>query len=895
MTTPPPPARPASLLRAIVRLYPRPFRERFGHDIAETIAHDWQTARSDGAPAAAWFLVTTLLDLVASAAAERVRPSWSAPYHPPRPRPGMRHLLDEWTRDLRVALRSLRRSPGFATVTAGTLALAIGANAGIFSVVDAVLLDPLPYANADRLVHIAASAPGSDFPEEFGPPSEFFVHYRERSRLLEDVAVYNSFTATMRTSERVERIRMSMPTNTVFGTLGARPILGRLPVDADEGNVVVISHALWQSWFGGDSAVLGKSFDIAGAQRTVVGVMAPQFRFPDDGTMLWISMVVRAEGITPGRFGAYMVGRVREGTSHEALARELTALSREVPARFGGTASYARVVGQHRAIVRSLEAEMLGPASRALWILFGAVGIVLVVACANVGNLFLVRAEGRQREIAVRRAIGAARGHLIRLQLAEALLIAAAAAALAALMAQASLPALLRASPPGVFRLGDATMSARVLGFTVLLAVGAALACGSYPALRASLPDLASLRGGGRGVTRGRRWGRDALVVAQTALALVLLIGSGLLVRSFQQLRDVDPGYATQDLLTFQIAPEGPSLPDGEAYARFSMRFMERLRALPGVEQVGLVENVPLNEGTSIIPFIPEGGASEEGVRVGLTFAAGDYFSAMDIAVRAGRPFPATDLDATRGTAVISEVAARKLWPGESAVGRRIRSSLDSTWYTVVGVVEDVRQDDLREASEGTVYLPLVGSTPRSWILSSPAYVLRTPRAEVIAPEVRALAHEMAPEAPMYRVYTMDALAAESMIPLTFTMMTLGVVALLALTLGTVGLYGVLSYVVAERTREIGLRMALGARATQVRRMVVAQGVRVVGVGVAIGTLAALATTRLLGSLLFGVAPLDWLTFVGMGATMVLVGMLASYVPARRASSVAPMESLRGD
>jgi predicted permease len=887
--------RPPALLRALVRLYPPPFRDRFGPDITETVAHGWQTARSRSAPAACWFFVSTAIDLVRSAAAERLRPTWSAPYHPPRPTPGMRHILDEWTRDLRVAVRSLRRSPGFAMVTTATLALAIGANAGIFAVVDTVLLNPLPYANADRLVFIGATAPGSDLPPEFGVSSEFYVHYRERSKLLEDVATYNSFTSTLRTPERVERVRMSMPSNSLFGTLGARPVLGRLPVDADEGNVVVISHALWQSWFGGDSGIVGKTFDIASQSRTIVGVMAPEFRFPDDGTMLWISMAIRPEGITPGRFGAGLVGRVREGTTHDALARELTALSRELPGRFGGTPSYARVIEQHQAVVRSLKAEMLGPASGALWILFGAVGIVLVVACANVANLFLVRAEGRQREIAVRRAIGAARGHLIRLQLAEALLLAVIAAALAAVMAGASLPALLRAAPPGVFRLADATMSGRVLGFAILLAFGAALACGSYPALRTSLPDLARLREGGRGVTRGRRWGRDALVVAQTALALVLLIGSGLLVRSFQQLRNVDPGYRTDDVFTFQIAPEGPSLPDGEAYARFSMRFMERLRALPSVEAVGLVENVPLNEGTASTAFVTEGGTSEEGVRLGLTFAAGDYFKVMEIAVRAGRSFPATDLDATRGTAVISATAARRLWPGEDAVGRRLKGRGSDAWHTVVGVVEDVRQDDFRVEGEGTVYYPLVGPTPTSWVLSSPAYVVRTPRAEVIAPEVRALAHEMAPEAPMYRVYTMDALAASSMIPLTFTMMTLGVVALLALTLGTVGLYGVLSYVVAERTREIGVRMALGARAGQVLRMVVVQGVRVVGVGVAIGTLVALACTRFLASLLFGVAPLDWITFVAMAAAMVAVGVLASYLPARRASAVAPMESLRGD
>jgi len=886
--------RPPRLLATLVRLFPRPFRDRFGPDLTATLGHDWQTARNRGGSAATWFVLATALDLLRAAAAEHLRPTWPGPRHPSRTNPGMRHLLDEWTRDLRVALRSLRRSPGFAIVAAGTLALAVGANAGIFSVVETVLLDPLPYADPNRLVHIAASAPGSDLPPEFGVSPEFYVHYRERSRLLQDVAVYNSFTNTLRTPERVERIRMSLPTNAVFSTLGARPILGRLPVDADENRVAVISHALWQSWFGGDSAVIGTAIEV-GSPRTIIGVMAPDFRFPDDNTMLWLSSVIRPEGITPGRFGDRLVGRLAPGATPEALARELTALSRELPQRFGGSASYARLMGQHQAIVRPLEAQLLGPASRALWVLFGAVGIVLVVACANVANLFLVRAEGREREIAVRRAIGAARGHLVRLQLAEAFVIGAAAAVLAVLLAGASLPVMVRAAPPGIFRVADATVNLEVIVYTFLLAAGAAFVCGSYPALRASLPDLSRLREGGRGTTRGRRWGRDGLVVAQTALALVLLIGSGLLVRSFRQLQSVDPGYSTANILTFQIAPEGPALRDGDAFARFSMQFMERLRALPGVESVGLVENVPLNEGTALAPFVAEGSASEEGTRLDFTYAAGDYFGVMDIAVRRGRTFPVHDLDATRGSVVMSEGAARLLWPADDPIGRRLKFRGDSAWHTVVGVVEDVLQDDFRETPQATIYFPLVGPTPTSWILPSPAYVIRTPRAEVIAPEVRALVREVAPEAPMYRVYTMAGLAADSMVGLSFTMLTLGVVASLALLLGTVGLYGVLSYVVTERRREIGVRMALGARADQVRRMVVAQGARVVGAGVAIGTAVALATTRLLDSLLFGVAALDWATFLVMSAAMLAVGLLASYIPARRASAVAPIESLRGE
>ena len=888
------------LRRILVRLitgFPHAFRAEFEREMIEQVERDLVAARRRGALQLWWCFITTVFDLALSAVAEHWHPAWVNPRITPTRRKDMRELLDQWTGDLRHATRALMRSPGFTLVTAGTLGLAMGANAGLFSVVKTVLLDPLPYANADRLVYIAASAPGSDFPDEFGVAAEFLVQYRERARTIVDVSTVNSFTSTLRTKDRVERVRMSQPTNSLFSTLGVRPILGRLPVDADEDRVAVISYALWQNWFGGDSAIVGQSLEISGGSRIVVGVMGPEFEFPQDGVMLWMSSVVRPAGITPGRFGAPLVARLAPGATPEAAARELTALSKELPERFGGTPNYARLIEQHHAIVRPLDQQLLGPAAGAIWILFGAVGIVLLIACANVANLFLVRSEGRQRDLAVRRAIGAARSQLIRLQLSEAFVVAVLAGILALALTFVALPMLVHAAPPGVPRLDEVHVSGATLAFTAAVVLVASLVCGLYPAVRASAPDLTRLREGGRGATRSRRWVRDGLVVLQTAMALVLLIGSGLLVRSFQKLRNVDAGYSTRDLFSFQIAPERPSLNDGESYARFDMEFMERLRALPGVELVGLVENLPLNEGTSLVPFRADGGTSgaDEGQQLRLTFAAGDYFAAMDIAVRAGRPFPARDLAATRGTVVISQKAADLLWPGQDPIGRRLQQLSDTAWFTVVGVVEDVLQNDLRQSPDPLVYFPLVGPTPRSWAISSPAYVLKTPRAETIAPDVRALVHEVAPEAPMYRVYTMAGLAADSMVALTFTMLTLAVVSTLALLLGTIGLYGVLSYVVAERTREIGVRMALGARAEQVRRMVVGEGARVVGVGAVIGIVVAVATTRLLERMLFGVAPLDWMTFVGMSGAMLGVGMLASYLPARRASQVAPMESLRGE
>ncbi len=805
-------------------------------------------------------------------------------------------MLSQWTTDLRHAARSLRRRPGFTLMAVGTLALALGANAGMFGVVNTVLVHPLAYAQPDRLVYIAGTAPGSDLPEEFGVGQEFYLQYREQSHRLKDIAIYNSFTSTLRITDRVERIRMSAPTNSLYSTLGARPAIGRLPVAADESRVVVISDELWRTWFGADPKVVGRTYDVAGERREVVGVMGPEFRFPNDGTLLWISGEVRPEEVTPGNFGVRLVGRMAPGATLKTVADELTILARRLPERFGGPPSYAKLIQQHHAVVRPLLDEMLGSTAKSLWVLLAAVAFVLLIACANITNLFMVRAEGRRRDLAIRRAVGASRRQLVRLQLAESLIVATVAGGLAILLAAIALPLFLRAAPARIPRLDEVHLDGATILFTAVAALLSGLACGLIPAWRASMAgDLTSLRDGGRGATPGRHWLRDGLVVAQTALALLLLIGSGLLVRSFQALRQVDPGYDTRDVFTFQFAPEQEQLKDGPSWARFHLDFLKRLAAVPGVTSVGLVENVPLNEGTADDRFRTEAMASDPdaGILLNYTYTAGDYFRTMGIKLLQGRPFDTADQLTTPGNVVISRTAAKLMWPGTSAIGRRLQARDATTWNTVVGVVDDVMQDGFRDTPQALVYLPLAGPTPTSWQISSPAYVLKTARAEVIAPEIRELVREVAPEAPMYRVYTLAGLAADSMAQLSFTMLTLGILSTLALLLGSIGLYGVLSYAVAERTREIGVRLALGATVANVRRMVVAQGARVVGLGLVLGLVAALASSRVVASLLFGVAAFDPATFGGMSALMAAVGVLACLLPAFRASRVDPIESLR--
>jgi putative ABC transport system permease protein len=804
----------------------------------------------------------------------------------------------DWISDFRHGCRALVRTPVFLVTSVATLALAIGAVVGMFSVVNTVLLRPLPFPDSDRIVAISGTAPGSDLPERFGLGQEFYLHYKERSQLLDGIFLFGAGTSTLRTENRVERIPMGFPTNDMYATLGVRPQAGRLPVPEDADRVVLISDRLWSTWFGRDPAAIGKSYSVAGEMRQVIGIMPPDFNFPSEDTLLWVAGEVRPAEIRPGQLGAPVVARMKPGVTREDLAAELTRLSKELPARFGGSASYARIIEQHSAVVDPVLDRIVGPiATTSLWVLLGAVIVVLLIACANVANLFLVRAESRRRSLAVRRAIGASRTQLVRLQMIEALLVALLAGVLAVILSAATLPLFLRAAPEGIPRLSLVRLDLSTLVAAFGVVVAAALACGAIPSLHASSPDLSRLRDGSRGSTGRRHLGRDVLVVGQTALALVLLIGSALLVQSFERLRAVDPGYDTADIYTFQFAPEQARLVDGPTWGWFHLDFMDRLRALPGVMAVGVVNNIPLDEGTGTGRFLtdsmaPEGG----GALLDQNFAGGDYFRVMGIDILRGRPFTPDEAVTSNSNVIISQSAAARLWPDRDPVGQRIRPTGDKPqWFTVVGVVADVKQNDWRDAGAAVVYLPLTGPTPAAWALGSPAYVVKSPRAASLGREVRELVRQVAPEAPVYREFTMEFLAQRSMVQLSFTMLTLGVVSALAMILGAVGLYGVLAYVVAERTREIGVRMALGATASTVRRMVVTQGAKVVLVGIVLGVAAALASTRLLDALLYEVDALDPVVFVAMSIVMTGIGLLASYVPARRASNVAAIESLRND
>jgi predicted permease len=804
-------------------------------------------------------------------------------------------------RGIGLALRALRKAPAFTLTAVGTLGLAIGASAAIFTLVDAILLEPLPYPDPDRLVMLQGSAPGTDVGDQFGLSTEFLVEYHENADLLEGVASFNTFTSTLRTDERVDRVQMSNPSLELFATLGVQPLLGRLPTVEDGDRVAILSHGLWIEWFGGDANVLGRSYSIAGQMRTVIGVMPPDFDFPRETITLWFPspvLVAVATGqaqIRPGNFGLPLVARVKPGVEREALVAQLDTIARRLPDEYGGSPRYREIIERFTSRVTPLDEQLLGPLARPLWILLGATGLLLLIACANVANLFIARAEAQRADVAIRRAIGAPRSRLVGRQLLETTVVALFGGAVAVGVAALLLPAIVAQVPVAVPRLSSAGLSLTTLLFTFVVSVAAGLACGIAPAVRTAGVTLTWLRDRARGSTRARHRTRDVLVVAQAALALVLLFGSGLLLRSFQALKSVDPGYVVEDIYTFQMAPEQAQLRDGPSWANFHLAFMERLGALPGVETVGIVENFPLDEGVAVTPFStdaasPDGTAAEH--QLGVTFVAGDYFRAMGIELLQGRVFTEAEQRQNPGHVIVSRSTAERLWPGEDPIGKQVTINQFAMRETVVGVVEDVRQSGFRDETGPNVYFPLVAQRPELWSMSTPAYVLKSSRADSIAPDVRALVREVAPEAPMYRAYTIEELVARSMAQLTFTMTALALAAGLALLLGMVGLYGILSSSVVERTRELGVRIALGAQPRRVRTMVVIQGMRVVAAGVIVGVVVVLFGARVLESLLYGVRSLDAVTFATTSLLMLLVGATACWIPAYRASSVDPARTL---
>jgi predicted permease len=810
--------------------------------------------------------------------------------------------------DVRLALRAFRKQPRFVGVAALTLALGIGSVTAIFSVVNGVLLKPLPFPEPDRIVNLWSNAAGLGF-DQFALSPDLFYFFRRETKSFDAMTMFRRRDANLTDGGDPEVVRVTEADAGYFSTFRATPAVGQPFVAAHDAPgaplVVLISDRLWQRRFARDRAILGKSVHVDGDPAAIVGVM-PATLDENGSSDLWLPARLDAAHPPTGSFGWLAAARLKAAVSVETAEREFAPLVKRL-LDGGITAPDYRAFladGKYRVLVHSAREDLVGDLRQPLWILLGTVAFVLLIACANVANLCLIRAEGRQKELAVRAALGATRGALVRKQLVEAMVLAAIGGGLGVAFASLAVPALIRAAPSTIPRLAGVHMDGLVFAVAIGAMLLAAAVFGVVPAFRYTRPaTLEALRHGGRGATadRSRHRGRQLLVVVQTAMTLVLLIGSGLLVRSFSRMLQADLGFNPHNVLTFRVALPSSSYPDAARILDFDRRLLERLAAIPGVDSVGATSNLPLISSVSGTAFTIDGRPTPAGQRPPLlpyTFTAPGDVEAIGIRVLRGRAFDRRDLTAGSRDVLVTQTMAERFWPNQDPIGRRLRPSTDQgetpgPWFTVAGVVSSERHDGLRAPPPVLVY----------WALGAPfgtgarglSYVLRGPRVAQDAAAVRAAVRELDPGLPVAIVQTMDEILARSIAAFTFTMLTLGLAAIMALVLGTVGLYGLLSYAVTLRVREIGVRLALGAQPSGVMRAIVGQGVAIVAVGLVVGVGGAVALTRLLSELLYDTKPLDVTTFAATCAALLVVAVTASYLPARRAASVSPLESLRSE
>jgi len=803
--------------------------------------------------------------------------------------------------DLRQALLALLRRPLLFAVAAGALALGIGASAAVFSVVDAVLLRPLPFAEPSRLVLLWQSIPERNAPfVEVSYP--YMRELRARSRTMAAVAAMAGVNSGF-TLGGPEPVRASgrIVTGNFFEVLGAQAALGRTFVEAEDRvgvpRVVVVSHGLWQRQFGGDPRLVGRTLEVDGTPMTVIGVMPREFRYPT-GTDLWTPLVpVIPEVVDKANVGwATLVGRIAPGTTVAQAAAELDAITAEQLRIHAPSAPAVKTV------LTPLTHEWFGSARPALLVLLGAVLLVLLLACANVSALLLARAAARQREIAVRLALGASRARLIRQLLAEAVIIAAAGGLAGTLIAVWGLDALLSLVPAEIPRLEDAAIDPRVLAFALVLTAASALAAGLVPALLASRSALSDvLAEGSRSAGPGARQvrARAVLVATEAAAALVLLAGAGLLTRTFQNLRSVDLGFDPSNVLTFAWAGPHGKYDKPELQRQLYRKVIEHIDAVPGVETAAAVLIRPLWGKVGLDwPIMVEGQSEAEAERnpaLNLQIVTHDFFRTMRMPVRQGRTFDNRDTTGVAPVVVVSEALARRYWPGQAAVGKRIRIPMPSppyeqTWMTVVGVMAPARYRELH-TSRYDVYMSYLQSEEGLGL-----FVVRTSGDPIaLTPAVRAAVKAVDPGIILTDVTSMASLVDVALGGARFGMQLLSGFALVALLMAALGIYGVVAFLVSRRTREVGIRMALGARAGDVLGLMLRQGMAPVLAGLAVGLALALALGRLGAGLLFEVPPHDAATLAAAAAVLTSAALLACALPARRAARIDPAQALRDE
>jgi putative ABC transport system permease protein len=813
---------------------------------------------------------------------------------------GVRWIEELW-QDLRYGLRMLLKNRGFTVVAMLTLALGIGANTAIFSVVNSVLLRSLPYQDPERIVQIWNANGGLTTQGPISEPE--FNEYRNQSQSFDQVAAYVVFPNNLTGIKEPERVLTAATSSGFFPALGVRMELGR-PYSSDEdqrgrNGVVVLSHRLWQRHFSSDPNLIGKAIILNGRSRTVIGITPPGFGFPSDKVDAWTPAAINPASTTTGAHYLNVIARLRPESALDQAKAELKVAVDRIKQRFP---EYYKGAEGFTARVVPLREEIVGDIRPALLVLFGSVGFILLIACANVANLLLARAATRQKEVAVRMALGASRRRILRQLLTESLLLSVLGGAFGLLLAYWGIRFLVAERPPALPRIDEINIDGWALGFTMLVSLLTGMIFGLAPALYSSKPDLnGSLKEGGRGgaESMGHNRARGLLVVSQVTLSVVLLVGAGLMIKSFWRLMQVNPGYNPENVLTLRL-----SLPGGTPYPQaiaFYQQLTQRAAALPGAQAAAIVSQLPLDAPRSNVSFEVEGQPSEfnndDDPIADFNTISSDYFLTMGIPLLHGRSFTDRDNAQSPTVVIVNQSLARRLWPGEDPIGKRIRLIEGMPWMSIVGVAPDLKNQSLSAVARQEIYLPYVQAnfgqnqnfTPYTIGLVARAALDPASLSGAIRGEVRALDKSL----PVYDIKPMERIVADSISQPHFTTLLLSGFAGIALILVTVGVYGVISYSVAQRTREIGIRKALGAQTRDVMTLFVGQGLALALIGVTIGSVVAFALTRVMTKLLYEVSATDAATFIAVPLLITTVSLMACYVPVRRAVKIDPMIALR--
>jgi len=801
-------------------------------------------------------------------------------------------------RDIQYGIRSLLKRPGFTAIAVITLMLGIGANTAIFSVVNAVLLRPLPFSDPGRLTQLweAKVSKGRD---EIPASYPNFADWRDRNRVFEQVAAYSEWNFNLTGIGEPERIRSAIVSPEFFSVLGIKPLRGRvfLPGEDERGKdlVVVIGESLWQRKFNSDPNIIGRSINLDDKSFTVAGVIARGVHAPllPGEIELW-APVSHGFGAT-NRFGHYLsvIARLKPGATLEQAQADMTHISGQLETQYPESNKNLSVR------VVSLNEQVVGNFRISLLVMLGAVVFVLLIASANVANMLLARAAERQKEIAIRTALGAGRWRIVRQLVTESMLLSLTSGILGFFVAVWGIQLLIALSPPDLPRVKEVSVDLRVLAFTLAVSVLTGILFGLLPALQASRPQLNErLKSGGRSAMAGvsRQRVRGGLVVAEIALSLMLLVGAGLLIRSFLRLQAVSPGFNSENVLTMQLDLNGPNYKKGSQVIAFHDQLLERIKRLPGVQSASTRSFVPIASDASFayLLFHIEGRQPDaaEGSVAFYNAISPDYFQTMMIPLRKGRSFSERDVRGSQNVAIVNETLARRYFGNEDVLGKRITLEdhpKEADWMTVVGVVGDTKPRELHSEAVAELYMPFDQQPEPGMALMIRSANIDPGVATAVRSEVLALDKNQ----PVYSIRKLDSVLSESVATPRFRTLLLGVFAGVALILAAVGIYGVISYAVSQRTQEIGIRMALGAQAADVLKLVVKGGMTLALIGVGLGLVGAFALTRLMTTLLFGVKPTDGATFATVSVGLIVVALFACFIPARRATKVDPLVALR--